>query len=269
MKKRWITITIILISIMVVSSAFADEIDKKMSKWAGVSRVDSFIGAKVVFDPDGNKNSAHGNLILYPWAWGDEESFNLLGVGYKGNYWESPSGHGQRHLGQFALRGYRDWGNYRLALLGGVQNEDYGESHPRYNLYGIGGYLSLNHKDLDGEKAFPKTELWAQALKADGRNSQSTTDGIIDVGGRQYLYEGDFKPFLGADLSLGTPDKYASLGIGLGATDRNEILFLSVGPQLDLKKEGVFSFANAGLDTSNLISWIIREDAKKQVKKAP
>lgn len=249
-----------------VTSAFADGKDKeKLEKWAGITRVDSFIGVKVI-DKPGKNYSAHGNIIVYPWMWQGEDGPNLLGVGYKGNYWESPSGHGERHLGQFAFRGYRDWGNYRLALLGGVQNEDYGKSHPRYNLFGVGGYLSLNHKDLEGNKVFPKTEFWAQALYADGRNKKSTTDGIIDIGGRQYLYEGNFKPFLEANLSLGTPDKYASLSVGLGITDKNEIFFVQVGPQFDLNNGEEFTFINVGVDTSNLVSWLIKENAKEQVK---
>jgi hypothetical protein len=193
-----------------------------------------------------------------------------VGLGAKGNYWENSSGYGQRILGQIAFRGYRNWGDYRLALLGGTQDEVYGNSRPRYNLYGIGGFLSLNHRDSEGKNSIPKTEFWVQALKADGQNSKSTTDSIIDVGGRQYLHEGWFiKPFFEANLSMGTWDKYMSLGVGIGVTDKNEVLFLSVGPQFDLKHGGALTFINAGLDTSNLVSWIIRENAKDQVKDTP
>lgn len=265
--KRLMCLLVVVGFFLCSTSALGDGDKEKMEKWTGI-HVDSFIGAKIVDTPGENSHSAYGNIIIYPWAWTTEDGLNLAGIGYKANFWESPSGHGERHLGQLAFRGYRDWGNYRLALLGGIQKEDYGRSHPRYNLFGIGGYLSLNHKDLDGNKVFPKTEIWAQALYADGRNKKSTIDGIIDIGGRQYLYEGDFKPFFEANLSIGTPDKYASLAVGLGITDKNEIFFIQVGPQFDLKNGEVFSFVNAGLDTSNLVSWLIRQEAKEQVKKA-
>jgi hypothetical protein len=270
-KKIFLTILTMMIFLVSISLAFAGGNEReKMEKWAGVSRIDSFIGAKIVFDPKGNNTSYHGDIIVYPWMWANEEGANLLGVGYKGNYWESSSGHGQRHLGQLAYRSYRPWGNFRFSILGGVQNEKYGTSEPRYNLYGIGGFLSLNHRDSDGKNSFPKTELWAQALKAEGQNSKSTNDSIIDIGGRQYLHEGWFiKPYLEANLSIGTWDKYMSLGVGIGVTDKNEILFLSVGPQFDLKHGGVLTFVNAGLDTSNLVSTIIKNNAREQVKDAP
>lgn len=263
--RKLMSVLVVGFFFCVTSALFAGD-EEKMNSWNGVNRVDSFIGAKVVFNPDGNTTSAYGNIIIYPWAWPTEDGVNLLGVGYKVNYWDSPSGYGQRHLGQIALRGYREWGDFRFSLLGGIQEESYGNSKPRYNLYGIGGFLSLNHNDSAGKSYFPKTEIWFQALKADGQNSKSTTDGMIDVGGRQYFYEGFVKPFIEANLSLGTWDKYASLGVGIGVTDRREILFLSVGPYFDLRHGGTFGFVNAGLDTSNLISAIIKHNARDQVQ---
>lgn len=265
MKK--LIVLVVVGFFLCVSFAFADGDKEKMNKWAGVSRVDSFIGAKEVFDSSGNRFSAYGNIIIYPWLWTSENGANLLGFGLKGNYWNSSSGDGQRPLGQIAIRGYREWGDFRFSLLGGVQNEKYGTSEPRYNLYGVGGFLSLNHRDSKGKNYFPKTEIWFQALKADGQNSKSTTDGIIDIGGRQYLHEGWFiKPYLEANLSIGTWDKYMSLGVAIGVTDKNEILFLSVGPQFDLKHGGALTFVNAGLDTSNLALAIIKYNARDQVQ---
>lgn len=250
---------------IVVSSASADGNDK-MSKWAGVSRVDSFVNLKV--QDSKNSTSIGGNIIVYPWIWANENGANLLGVGYKANYWGSDSGYGQRHLGQVAFRGYHSWGDYRLSALAGVQNESYGKSKPRYNLYGVGAYTSLHHRDAEGKRNFPKTEFWGQALWADGRNPKATTDSIIDIGGRQYLYEGwRLKPFIEANLSVGTSKKYANLGVGVGLTDKNEILYLSVGPNFDLQHGGNVTFVNAGLDTSNLVSTVIRYNAAKQVEK--
>ena len=264
MKKL---IMFVVVFFLCVASAFAGD-EEKMNSWRGVNRVDSFIGVKEIFSPSGNRFSAYGNIIIYPWTSADGE--NLFGAGYKGNYWESSAGHGERHLGQIATRGYREWGDFRVSILGGVQNESYGKNNSRYNLYGIGGFLSLNHKDSDGKNYFPKTEFWGQILKADGQNSKSDTTGIIDVGGRQYLlHESFIKPFVEANLSLGTPDKYASLGVGIGITDRREILFLSAGPYWDLRHGGTFSFVNAGLDTSNLVSAIIKHNARNQVTEAP
>lgn len=264
--RKSISVLVVVGFFFCALSALADGDKEKMSSWNGVNRVDSFIGAKVVFDPSGHRTSYHGNIIIYPWIWQVENGVNLLGVGYKGNYWESSSGDGQRHLGQIPLRGYREWGNFRFSLLGGVQDESYGA---RYNLYGIGGFLSLNHKDSTGKSSFPKTEFWAQVLKADGQNNKSTTDGIIDIGGRQYIYESFVKPFLEANLSIGTPDKYASLGAGIGITDKREILFLSVGPYFDLRHGGAPTFINVGVDTSNLVSAIIKHNARDQVTDAP
>ncbi len=266
MKKL---MNVIVILLFIASSAFADggNSDKdKLAKWSGVSKVDSFVGAK--WKDTKNSTSAHGNIIVYPFAWVNENGANLLGVGYKGNYWDSDTGYGQRHLGQIAFRGYHSWGDYRLSALAGTQKESYGKTQPRYNLYGVGGYLALRHEDDWGRNSFPKTELWGQALWADGRNSKSKTDGIFDIGGRQYLHEGWWiKPYLQADLSIGTPGQYASLSLAVGLTDKYEILYLSVGPEFDLKHGGNFSFVNAGLDTSNLVSTVIRYNAAKQVEK--
>jgi hypothetical protein len=67
--KKTIFLTMIILFVS-ISLTFAGGNEKeKMEKWAGVSRIDSFVGAKVVFDPKSNTTSYHGNIIVYPWAW--------------------------------------------------------------------------------------------------------------------------------------------------------------------------------------------------------
>jgi hypothetical protein len=241
----------LVIGILLFSSfAFAEEYEEGMAKWQGVNRVDAFGGAKGVFTPKGTAGSVNAHVIVYPWLWQTENGINLLGVGFKMNYWDSPGGYGQRPLGETALRIYREWGSARFSFLGGIQKERYGKSEPPYTLFGLGIYFSLNHNE-----EFPKTEFWGQVLKANG----GKMNGIIDVGGRQYLVkDGIIKPYIEANLSIGTPDNYASLGIAIGITDRREIFYLSAGPQLNLKSGGAFLFVNAGVSTSNAVDAAIR-----------
>lgn len=260
--KKLLSVFLAMGILFVCSLASAGD-EEKMTKWQGVSRVEGWLGAKVVFDSN-TKFSANGQVIFYPWLWESENGVNLLGLGAKANYWDSSSGHGLRLLGEVAYENYRPWGKLRLSLLAGFQDEQYGKSNPRHTLYGVGAYTSLNH---DGE--FPKTELWGQFLKADA-NRDGKLNGIIDVGGRQYFVKNAFlKPYFEANLSIGTPDNYASLGIGIGVTDRREIFYLSVGPQIDLKNGGSPLFINAGISTSNAVDATIRVHEASKVTKAP
>lgn len=265
MKVYIVTVLAIGMLFASLSSALADGNEEaNMAKWSGVHRVEGFAGVKAVFTPKGTSTSVGVHVTVYPWKWATEDGVNLAGIGYKGNYWDSPSGYGRRHLGELALRGYRPWGSYRFSLLGGIQDEKYGSSEPRHTLYGVGGYASLNHNGL-----FPKTEIWAQVLKANGSRG-GKTDAIIDVGGRQYLVkDATIKPYIEANLSVGVPDRYASLGVVAGITDRREIFYLAAGAQCDLQHGGCFPGANAGISTSNAVDAAIRSSEASKVTAVP
>ena len=265
MKKITVVIVFLVTGILSVCSFAGADDRENMAKWAGIQRVEGWIGAKEVFDSNGNRFSANAQIIFYPIVWESEDGVNLLGLGAKGNYWSSDDGHGFRALGQVDLEVYRRWGKLRAAILAGIQDEEYGKSKPHHDLFGAGIYSSLNH----GGK-FPKTEFWGQYLWANASNGGKLT-GILDVGGRQFLVkDGAIKPYIQADLSIGTPDNFANLGLAIGITDRNEIFYVSVGPEINLKK-GISGhpwtlFINAGLSTSNAVDTAIRKSAAKDVK---
>jgi hypothetical protein len=257
--KKILAVFLAMGILLICSFARADD-EEGMAKWRGVQRIERWIGVKEVFDSKGNKFSANGQVIFYPWLWETENGVNLLGLGAKANYWDSSSGHGLRLLGEGAYETYRSWGKLRLSLLAGFQDEEYGKSKPHHDLYGVGAYTSLGY---NGE--FPKTELWAQYLWANGSKGGKLT-GIIDIGGRQFFVkDGWIKPYFEANLSIGTPDNYLSLGIGIGITDRREIFYLSVGPQFDLRNGGSPLFVNVGVSTSNAVDVAIRANAAKKV----
>lgn len=232
---------------------------KNAVRWFGRSKIDSMVGAKQNFG-SGSTTSYRADITVYPYRWEAGDGLAGVGPGYKFNGWKGiEQSKGERHLGKFSF----DWENreyrFTLSALGGAMSERGRNWKNSYDLLGGGVYFRSKNKG----PWFPKTEFWGQVLHASGGSGLSE---LIDVGGRQFIYDaGAVKPYLEANLSLGLPKKYKTLGVQLGITDKKEILYVSGGVGLNLLQSGSWGFAEVGIDTSNLTNAIIKASEEDEV----
>lgn len=232
---------------------------KNAARWFGRSKIDSMIGAKQNFG-SGSTTSYRADITIYPYRWEAGDGLAGVGPGYKFNGWKGvEQSKGERHLGKFSF----DWENreyrFTLSALGGAMSERGRNWKNSYDLLGGGVYFRSKNKG----PWFPKTEFWGQVLHASGGSGLSE---IIDIGGRQFIYDtGTVKPYLEANLSLGLPKKYKTLGVQLGITDKKEILYVSGGVGFNLLQSGSWGFAEVGIDTSNLTNAIIKASEEDEV----
>ena len=260
MKKFFSAILAIGILFLSASAVLADGEDEVMSRWRG-PKVDARVGAKQVFRPNGTI-SYRGDIVVYPIRLQDGKDIYSLGAGYKFNGWKgADQSIGERHLAKLAL----DWENENqritISALYGRQSERYRRGDSWSNLVGGSFYYRWeNNKKL----WFFKAEAWGQFL---GANEGAS---FIDIGGRLFIYNGKvLKPFVEANFSLGAPNKFASLSLGIGVTDKNEIFYAQLGPYFDLRKAGMFGFADIGIDLNNLVLAINRASAAAEVTEVP
>lgn len=261
--KKFFAVVMSIGILLSASAVLADEEETLMQQWRG-PKVDAMVGAKQVFRPNGTL-SYRGSIVIYPLRLQDGNDIYSLGVGYKFNGWKGANQSiGERHLAKLAL----DWENENqrltLSALAGKQSERGRNWKNQKDLVGGGFY----YRWQDNEKLwFFKAETWGQFLAASGGGENLA---FIDIGGRLFIYNGKvLKPYVEANFSLGTKGKFASLSLGIGVTDKNEIFYAQVGPYFDLRKGGVFGFADIGIDLNNLAMAMYRASAEDEVTETP
>ena len=238
----------------------------------------------------------HFNITWYPLTFLDGDYQHKLGGGYKYNDWWGESEaedfeyEGRRQL--VKLPSYKfinpiDHRDFGMELLFGKEkqkgwskDQKY-ESNSRFDLVGLGAFGNFYAREEEGERWWPKTQIWGSVLKVTGKEASHSWDGYsiadtsdlenfdwaVDVGVRQYIYDFDWLRTYGLVGYTAELDFYESLNAMLGVSDIHDIIFLEAGWGFDLKSGGdPTELGNVGVDITNLVSYGVGKIRKAKVR---
>jgi hypothetical protein len=192
--------------------------------------------------------------------WGVAPAYKFYGQGWDFNL-KAPM------FGQLEEHGRTGDGRYR--------------SRREFDLLGFGAGLNFYQRQVRGEKWFPETQVFTRMgfpIDSDVKHSWDGTpiadtrelekfDGLINVGVRQILYDGEWvRPYLEAGY-FGELPTNESLRLQVGISDRHKIIFAGIGPNFNLTQGGTSLLWSVGVDVANGFRYVRGEYRRDQFRK--
>lgn len=212
---------------------------------------------------DGNNaNSFFASGAVYC-TWRGEEGTHGAGVGFQASQWDGLVNHGAgKFTGHLATIGPayeyisdKGWDVEAKLLFGNLiekfKQDDY-QSERHFNVGGVSGAYNNYQREMAGEKALAKTQVFASVFWPLSHDAEHSWQGnkiadttelrkfnfYVNAGVRQELY--NFGPFkLYTDLGYFLEDPTSeSMSWRVGITDPNSICGIGIGIDHDLKHGG-------------------------------
>ncbi len=132
-----------------------------------------------------------------------------------------------------------------------------------FSMRGLDFGMNLYQREIDGEKWFPKLQLYGAYSVLSGKKLSHSWEGVsipdtgnlesdslLSVGARLFVYQAAVKPWISVEYFAERPSAGNLTGM-IGVTDEDEILWAGVGFTRNLEKGGTARSWMVGVDVGN------------------